>query len=483
VSFRLGFLFAAATAAVMATACDNDPTGVRVPLSVACPTGTQDVNSPIRLVFSSPVAANTVTSANVVVLNTATGLQIPGALAVNEAAPSEVVFTPSSKLAFNTALRVRVQNVRDSLNTAVDVQECPLLTSPPPIAELFWRQIPSAGGNAIVGISLISPTLGYALSQPQPLYRREGEGEFTVVAAQPYFANAADVAFVSREHGFAAFVNVRTGRSIITETEDAGVTFDSLAPVVGEAVTRTYFRATAGTPPNDVFGVVGAGRLNSTIFLKYQPATKTFVSQGLTGSAQVSDIDFATDTLIGAAVSSGVKIGTTDFRGRAYTSADGGSTWTAIANSLASDAVQFYRGVAVRENGEIFVVGGNGYIARLDPDGSGGYTTTVVTQSEVANPDPNDAAALVFSDIQFAPNDDTKGWLVGGQRTGVVNGVPQYRGVILHTIDGGRTFVRQGVRDAPNFGAEFPRLTRLSVLSDLVAWVAGDGGFVAEYKP
>jgi len=85
--------------------------------------------------------------------------------------------------------------------------------------------------------------------------------------------------------------------------------------------------------------------------------------------------------------------------------------------------------------------------------------------------------------VQFAPDDQSVGWIVGAQRIGVVNGVPQYRGIIFETRDGGATWTRQGVADAPNYGAEFPRLNRIEARSATDVWIVGDGGTVLSYAP
>ena len=101
----------------------------------------------------------------------------------------------------------------------------------------------------------------------------------------------------------------------------------------------------------------------------------------------------------------------------------------------------------------------------------------------MANPDPSDPLSLIFTDVQFAPENDAIGWLIGGQLLGFVGEVPQYRGLIFQTRDGGATWTRQGVREAEEFGALFPRLNRLDVLSATSVWAVGNGGTVLTYQP
>ena len=85
--------------------------------------------------------------------------------------------------------------------------------------------------------------------------------------------------------------------------------------------------------------------------------------------------------------------------------------------------------------------------------------------------------------MEFAPDNDLRGWLIGARQTGVVNGIPQFEGLIFQTTDGGATWVRQGVRGAPNFGETFPRLNRISVFDQNHVWIVGDGGTVLQYQP
>jgi len=63
----------------------------------------------------------------------------------------------------------------------------------------------------------------------------------------------------------------------------------------------------------------------------------------------------------------------------------------------------------------------------------------------------------------------------------VIGGVPRYQGFIFRTSDGGATFTRQGVVGAANYGAEFPGLNRLAILTSTEVQITGDGGTVLEY--
>ena len=260
---------------------------------------------------------------------------------------------------------------------------------------------------------------------------------------------------------------------------------ERLAAVISDNLTRLIARST-GPDPEDVFITLGGGSTFRTSFYKYDYLTDAMTSQifndGETGAVQ--DMDYAAaDTTKGAAVTAGVKIGNINVYGGLFVSADGGRTWDRIEEAKASVQTQTYYGVAVKNNGDIYVSGGSGYFARWTPDGDGTYTEQRLLEDAVANPDPNDPQSLIFTDVQFAPDDETKGWLVGGQLLGFVGDVPQYRGLIFETRDGGATWTRQGVREAEEYGALFPRLNRLDVLSAENAWAVGNGGAVITYQP
>ena len=85
--------------------------------------------------------------------------------------------------------------------------------------------------------------------------------------------------------------------------------------------------------------------------------------------------------------------------------------------------------------------------------------------------------------MEFAPDNDLKGWIVGARQTAIVSGISQFEGLIFQTTDGGVTWVRQGVRGAPNTGETFPRLNRISIFDQNHVWIVGDGGAVLQYQP
>jgi photosystem II stability/assembly factor-like uncharacterized protein len=165
--------------------------------------------------------------------------------------------------------------------------------------------------------------------------------------------------------------------------------------------------------------------------------------------------------------------------GRVFTSGDGGASWAELAGFAAPTRVVTYFGAARRATGDLFITGGNGYAIRIHPSGA----VDTLVKGTVSSLDSTRFGALIYTDVEFAPDNDLRGWLIGARQTGVVNGIPQFEGLIFQTADGGATWVRQGVRGAPNFGETFPRLNRISVFDQNHVWIVGDGGTVLQYQP
>ena len=470
-------------------ACDDDPTMPVANLSVACPAAPLNVNAPISLSFTQRVAPGSITGANIVVSDAKSGAEIPGALVLNNTATGATVqFSPSSALPFGTQVRIRVQNVlSDTTLVPFGLLVCDVATQAAPITEVFWDQLPSATGNPLLGVSLVSRDSGFLISEPGSAFRRRGN-EFDVVFNQPYYGQGRDIAFLDKNEGFASHTDFRINRSVVNRTTDGGTTWTEIFQDARIPLSRLWFRRYGTT----TFGVAGGGGSAEALFWKYLPGTTTFVRNTQDATANnVSDIDFGADTLRGAAVSNGSRFPTSTKLGQVWFSTNGGASWAKIPNAQATTVQLTYEGVAIKNNGEIFAVGGSGYVVRLTPTAPGAttYTYTRIAPANInplipiVNPDSVDPQALIYTDVQFAPDNNQIGWLIGAIRVGVVGGSPQYQGLIFRTTDGGSTWVRQGVRGAEDYGAGFPRLNRLSVLSSTQVWAAGEAGVVLSYNP
>jgi hypothetical protein len=499
----------AAAGVLLFAACDDDPAQPSERLALqSCPVVT-DVNAPIALQFTTAVLSSTVGGGSVVVSSAETGLEIPGTATVDPTNPSRVLFVSSAPLAFDQPVRLRVQNLRATASgTQIDVTVCEFRTPLPPITQLWWTALPSASGNRILSAALVSAEKGFALSESGVLSEGGQVGEdFVVVYQEPRFLAGFDIDFISPTRGFATMSNFRRGRTELLESNNGGVTFDSVGSVLGDNLTRIRFLPTTGAAPNNYFNAIGGGSTFQTSFYKFLPATRTFRSQLFVSgtatppeqqSGQVQDLDVRLeDTTRLAAVTAGVRVGTIDVRGQLYVSKDGGSTWARVPTVRVNNRVQTLWGVSVRPDGDIWISGGNGFVARV----SGAFGTGTVTidssttatlrngtgtgtaNNGVRSQDETNPNALIYTDVQFAPDDASRGWLIGAQLVGIDAGIPRYQGLIFETRDGGATWTRQGVLGANNYGAEFPRINRIEVFSSQAVWLVGEGGTVLRYTP
>jgi photosystem II stability/assembly factor-like uncharacterized protein len=162
-----------------------------------------------------------------------------------------------------------------------------------------------------------------------------------------------------------------------------------------------------------------------------------------------------------------------------FTTADGGATWAELAGHTAPAYVVTYFGAARRASGDMYIVGGNGYAIHIAPSGA----VDTLLKGAVSSIDSARFQALIYTDVEFAPDNDQMGWIIGARQTGVVNGLPQFEGLIFQTSDGGKTWIREGVRTAANNGETFPRLNRISIFDQKHVWIVGDGGTVLQYQP
>lgn len=447
-------------------------------LTASCPTGRLDVGGSLTFNFNVPVAPSTITAGNVVVSNAATGVEVPGALAVQSGGKA-VTFRPSSPLPYSTQLRVRIQNVvAAGTNAPLGLTVCQLETVAPPL-QIAWQPILVSGAQ-LVGVSVASVDSVYLASTQPVTFRLSSLGDVRVAYNEPHFAQTNDVGFANSSLGFLAATQAGTLTSFLLRTRNGGQTFDS-AYATSNVLTRVIASRTAGV--SRPFALAGGGTGGNALFLKYRPETGIFTQQGtFSNTSGVSDIAFNRDTSLAAAVSSGFRIAALFRPGYVFSSRDGGQTWTQLAQSVADTQTVFYNGVGVRGNGEIYAVGGNGYVARLSPSGTS-FTTERLTLPVTSN-FPGNPSALVFTDVEFAPDNDNVGWLIGAQQVGTqLGGVPEYQGLIFETRDGGRTWIRQGVRGATQAGGRFPRLNRIDVFSSTVVYLVGDQGTVLRYAP
>lgn len=480
----------AAIASLALAACDDDPTRPNTPFALtACPVGPLAVNAPITLTFTQPVAASAVSPGNVVVTDAFTGFEVPGSLSRTEA--GTIQFVPSDPLPFGRDLRIRVQNLLAEQNNAqIAVTVCDVETAPPPITELFWEALTPVTGNPLVGASALGSDQGYVADFSGPIFRKDGPGqEFVVRFNNPYYVRSYDVAFVTMNRGYGAHFDNRVFQGVLTETVDGGINWDTLFATPFEEINRLYVRSRNNSADTtQIFAYLGGGTAVNGTLWKYNPRTKTMSATNLDYTSKVNDIAFPqtsgqiSDTTRGVAVTFGIRFGDILVPGKVWRTTDGGATWPEVAAARATRRIVAWQGAAIRGNGEIWVVGGSGSVRQISP--AGAVTEIPLSRfSGLEVRDTSDYETLIFNDIEFAPgSNDQKGWIVGAELIGFVNGRPQFRGFIFETRDGGTTWVRQGVQGASGYGGEFPRLNRISARSATDAWIVGDRGTVITYR-
>ena len=462
-------------------ACDDDPSRPSANFSVAgCPSVTA-IDQPVSIAFTGPVSPGTVTASNFVVTSAETGVEIPGAINLDPAT-NTVVFSPSEALAYNTRIRVRVNNVlADVTNQAAPLFVCEFTTPQPPITELFWRVLPPPTGDALVSATLPDANTGIVTAERVTLFKRvNNAGEFAVIFEQPHYSTSYDADFLTTLLGYGAHYDFRVNRGVLTRTLNGGASFDTVYSM-DQAITRLYFENYGGT----FFGSIGGGTCCNARFLKYTTPNSFAIVNNFGFTGAVLDIDFETDTMrTGAASTDGTRAGTFFQPGTVFFSDNRGLSWTEVAGVRAGlpgvVSAQDYTGTSVRNNNEIWVTGTNGYVLKLTRAGAN-YTFQRVLGNLMTNPDSTTQDALIYGDIEFAPDNSNKGWLVGAQQIGLVNGTPRYQGFIFETRDGGNSWVRQGVAGAEAFGAAMPRLRRIVARTSNHVWIVGDGGFVIDY--
>lgn len=480
----------ATIASLALVACDDDPTRPNSPFALsACPAGPLAVNAPITLTFTQPVAASAVSAGNVVVTDASTGFEVPGSLSRTDA--GTIVFSPSDPLPFGRSLRIRVQNLLAEQNNAqIAVTVCDVQTAPPPITELFWEALTPVTGNPLVGASLLGNDQGYVVDFSGPIFRKEGPGtEFFVRFNNPYYVRSYDASFLTMNRGYAAHFDNRVFQGVLTETLDGGINWDTLFATPFEEINRVYLRSRNNTADTtQIFGFVGGGTAVNGTMWKYNARTRTFTAVNLDFTSKVNDISFPnatgqiSDTTRGVAVTFGIRFGDILVPGKVWRTLDGGATWPEIAASRATRRIVSWQGAAIKASGEMWVVGGSGAVRQIS---AAGVVTEIPLSrfSGIEVRDTSDYESTVFNDVEFAPGtNDQKGWIVGAELIGFVNGLPQFRGFIFETRDGGATWVRQGVQGASGYGGEFPRLNRISARSATEAWIVGDRGTVISYR-
>ncbi|HEY2374963.1 MAG TPA: hypothetical protein VGH98_03215 [Gemmatimonadaceae bacterium] len=478
----------AATASVVAltlAGCDSNPTLVtQPPLNPHLANPADSVISTqgsIRVVFVGSVnQATALDPGNFVVTNNCTGLPVPGSLRF---VGDTLVFTPSQTLPFLTALTVRVQGVLDASDNAMKQPVIiHLRTQNPPVSDVSWAQLASPTNDFIAGVSFVDPDFGFISTITGGVYRTDNGGQsFAAFFKSADVISTFDIRLVSKDSmymvGAPSFGGTRLGATALFRSIDGGHTFDTVfTENSGNMFSLSLLKRTGAAPL-----MVMGGSIGSMVAWRFDQQNDSIARFGPVGGSVFGNMADISPNGANAALVGVQLTGPQSGIGVAYGSTDGGRTYTPItlpANTHILDGLGFIN------NTDAFLLGDTSAVLRVN------VTTGAVTSLGAANgipqteSDPATGSLTVyfFTRARFTPDDPNVGWIIGT----VVRRVPGLpdvrRGIILITRDGGQTFTRQAVSNAPENGLGFPELRDISVLSKNFAVVAGGSGFIAARK-
>ena len=464
-------------------ACDDDPSRPVVPPLMGTPVepalargDTIGLQEAIRVVFSGPVnPATALDPANFVVINTCTGLRVPGALRL---VGDTVVFSPAQALPFLTPLAIRVQNILDvggrGLGQPITFVR---VTEAPPVSDLSWRRLDSPTSDDITGISFVNDNVGFINTLGGTVYRTTNAGttfafRFKDVNISGMFsiqALSADSVYVAAADQRGSFPTFGLYRSV-----DGGASFQ-LVQTVPEQLTTLSLRR-IGTR---VVGVAGGIFTESGLY-RFDSQTPAAPLTRATGTPPFplifTDADMTPDTTKAIAtffegLASEPFVGP----GAAYRSTNSGRSYTPVNFG---GPVPTLFGAGAVNNTSALAVGDSSGVYRIDlTTGAATRVTQGIPQTAV---DPTGAVTTyTFTRVRFAP-DGQVGYLVGYRTLRRGGNVPDEQvGVLFQTEDGGTSWAQQGIQGAAGNGLAFPPVFNVQVRSATFAAVAGNQGLIA----
>jgi photosystem II stability/assembly factor-like uncharacterized protein len=474
---------------VALVACDDDPSAPDLSPLVLTPDPSATITrqGSIRVGFEGEIDPNSALEPqNFVVINTCTGLRVPGAVTLDEA-NNQIVFTPTSPLPFLTPLSVRVQNITDLEGRQL---EQPLTfvvtTEAPDVTDLSWERMNSPTGDPVSGIDFVSRDLGYAITVAGGVYRTDDGGtSFTALFKDPNLSLSKGIRAMDADTVF-----------MITAPNFGGTTFNTYGLYRSTDSARTFAEIFTRTPADmrtlsrEAVGgrhvLFMVGNFGSTLATwRYDATTGEIVefNAGQPGTIIGNGGDISPDTTRAIAV--GARVITTNplvVQGVAYRSVNSG-------RSFVEDDVEINQqlnGAGFVDNNTVLLLGDSSTVLRMDINTG---AVTVLGGAQGVPQTTIDPVTLVvetfsFTRAEFAPNNRQIGWVIGELlRRDPRPNVPEVRrGVILMTRDGGQTFTRQGVLGEPDLGLGFPTLyppSDVSALANDFAVLGGYEGFMA----
>lgn len=436
----------------------------------------------IRVVFGAPVNRSTALNpGNFVVINRCTGLPVPGSLRFSG---DTLVFTPSQALPFLTGLSVRIQGILDANDQPAESLPKILFlrTQNPPVSDVSWEQLQSPTNDQVAGVSFVSRDLGWISTITGGVYRTDNSGiSFAALFKSPDITSTRDIRAVSKDSlymvGSPSFGGSTFSATALLRSVDGGHTFQIVFSDDPANMFSLSLRKRTGSSPEMIMG----GSRGTMAAWRYDQANDSIARFGPVGNntaGNMADLsaDGANATLVGFQI-----LGPNSAIGVAYRSNDGGRSYVPI--SLPANT-HLLRGTGFINNTDAFLLGDTSTVLRVNT------TTGAITSLGASNgipqteTDPSTGATIfyLFTRARFAPDAPNTGWIIGTAVRHLTGQPDVRRGIILITRDGGATFTRQAVSNAPENGLGFPELRDIFVLNKDFQVVVGSSGFIAARK-
>jgi photosystem II stability/assembly factor-like uncharacterized protein len=456
------------------------PTTITPRLAIAADTVIATQGS-IRVVFSGPVNHNTALDpGNFVVTNTCTGLPVAGSLRFSG---DTLIFSPSQALPFLTGLSVRIQGVLDENNQAMQNPVIFFLrTQNPPVSDVSWQQLTSPTNDQIAGVSFLDTNLGWISTITGGVYRTDNGGNtFAAFFKSPDITSTRDIRAVSADSlymvGSPSFGGSTFSATALFRSLDGGRTFQVVFSDDPGNMNSLALRKRTGLAPEMVMG----GSRGTMAAWRYDQALDSIARFGPVGNNTAGNMADISPNGANAALVGFQILGPNSATGVAYRSNDGGRSYVPV--TLPANT-KLLRGLGFINNTDVFLLGDTSTVLRLNTtDGSVTSlgATNGIPQTEL---DPSTGATIfyLFTRAKFAPDDPNIGWIIGTAVRHLTGQPDVRRGIILITRDGGATFTRQAVSNAPENGLGFPELRDIFVLSKNFQVVVGSAGFIAARK-
>ena len=488
-----------AVAALMFAGCDKDPnkpddSELVATLDAGINTDSLGTQDPITIRFNRPInAQSALDPANFIVIDSCTGLRVPGSLRLSPDSTS-VTFSPSVRLAFLTSLQIRVQNILDTGGRTLRAPFVPatnLRTAPPPVGDVSWQLSNSPTSDLIGGVWFVSPTVGYINTIGGEIFFTDNGG----ISFRAQF-KSSQISQLRQIHAFTRDTAFVTGTISITGVGTRGALFRSTNLSQPNAVRLDTIRTLGVNEfpgglsitrvPSGFVGVIG-GQGRGPIAFRYDSRNDSFVrATGFRAEPGFTGIAISPSAMGAVLVARERPVGAPSFnKGALFRSLDSGKTYTEVVLPSANNTTGIFAlyGVNYRTASEAIIVGDSSVIARFDVRmGTVTRLTGGVPQSSVIT-DANGVTTSItyrFNRSSWAPESNGQvGWVVGETTIRRTGSPDVSKGVILQTTDGGTSFTRQAILGAANNGEDFPRVNEVFALNSQFAALGGFQGLVA----